>query len=480
MIGDESHRVDSERNRRSGVGVSAPRVPSWAGHLAPGAAGAHRAGSAPTSSAPGMNECAGTRRSRIVQRRAELALIRRMLAHLEAGTTDEAPQPLRLPPTQHTSTEHWERERFGLFRAQPIAAALACELPEPGDFRAIESGGVPILLVRGADRRVRAFLNVCRHRGAPIAEGRGRVDGGRLRCPFHAWTYDLSGTLAARPLGGQGGAGGAGDASGAGGAGNGIDRHDGEANPIALGLRPLPCAEQSGLVLVRPEGDAPIDAAAWLGEVALDLDALGLEGFHFFAEHRARWGANWKLLLETFLESLHVFSLHRETVHPHYFSLPMVADPLGAHLRFPVARRSLASLREQPESQWRLVEHATVQWYLAPNALLSATRDYALLWRFDSPGPGACLVETRFYTARPVASDAEAERWREAFALQLRVTGDEDFPMQEKIQRGLASGIAEPLEIGRCEIGVQHLHATLLRLLNEAQERAAAPAGGPR
>lgn len=405
-----------------------------------------------------------------MQRSAELALIRRMLAHLEAGTTDEAPQPLRLPPAQHTSAEQLECERRDLFRAQPIAAALACEIPEPGDFLATASGGIPMLLVRDADRRVRAFLNVCRHRGAPIAEGRGRAEGRRLRCPFHAWTYDFSGVLSARPLGE---ARATSDASSTG------DADDAGRVRNTLRLRELPCAEQSGLVLVRPEDDRPIDAAAWLGEVALDLDALGLERFHFFAERRTRWNANWKLLLETFLESLHVFSLHRETVHPHYFSLPMVADPLGAHLRFPVARRSLESLRERPEDEWRLVEHATVQWYLAPNALLSATRDYALLWRFESPEPGVCFVDTRFYTARPVASEAETKRWHEAFALQLRVTGEEDFPLQEKIQKGLASGVADPLEIGRCEIGVQHLHGTLARLSREAQERAGAPAGSP-
>ncbi len=379
-----------------------------------------------------------------MQRHAELALIRRMLAHLAAGTSDEAQGARPLPPAHHTCPEHLARERGALFRAQPIAAALSADLPEAGSFLSLASGSIPILLVRGEDRRVRAFLNVCRHRGAPVAEGRGTAAGGRLRCPFHAFTYDLAGALAAIPLAEAGHAG---------------------CPRGALGLLPLVCEEHAGLVLVRPEGGAPIDAAAWLGEVAPDLEALGLAGFHFFAEHRARWRANWKLLLETFLESQHVFSLHRETVHPHYFSLPMVADPLGPHLRFPVARRSLAGLREQPEASWQLVAHATVQWYLAPNALLSATRDYALLWRFEAEAPDDCEVETRFYTARPVANDAEQQRWRDAFALQLRVTGEEDFPMQEKIQRGLASGVAPDLAIGTHEIGVVHLHATLARLL---------------
>lgn len=384
-----------------------------------------------------------------MQRQAELSLIRRMLTHLAAGTSDTAPAPMRLPAAHHASAAHCERENRALFRARPIAVALSADLPEPGRYLALESGGLPLLLVRGRDGRVSAFANACRHRGSPLAEGAGAAPGGRLQCPFHAWTYDLEGALAAIPLGEFGYA---------------------ACARESLGLRPRPCAERSGLVLVRPEGDAPFDADDWLGEVARDLDALGLAEFQFFAARESHWNANWKLLLETFLESYHVFSLHRETVHPHYFSLPMVADALGAHLRFPVARRTLADLARKPESEWRLVEHATVQWYLAPNALLSATRDYAVLWRFESRVPSRTRVETRFYTARPVSGEAERKRFEDALALQLRVTGAEDFPMQEKIQRGLEGGAADELVIGAQEVGVLHLHATLARLMSEVAE----------
>lgn len=393
-----------------------------------------------------------------MQRAAELSLIRRMLAHLEAGTTDQTKQPLSLPTFHHTAESHLEVERRVLFRGQPIAAALSADLPTAGRFVTLESGGVPLLVVRGRDARPRAYLNVCRHRGAPVASGRGEAAGGRLRCPFHAWTYDLEGALASIPMGEVGHA--ACDRSG-------------------LGLQPRPCAESSGLVFVRAEGDEPIDARNWLGDVAGDLETLGLEGFHPFASRSTRWQGNWKLLLETFLESYHVFSLHRETVHPYYFSLPMVADRLGPHLRFPVARRTLASLSNVPESEWRLVDHATVQWYLAPNALLSATRDYALLWRFSSSTPNTCDVETHFYTARPVSNEASTKRWNDSFELQLRVTGAEDFPMQEKIQRGLDSGAAPFLVIGTHEIGVIHLHETLAQLIAEAStsDGRAGPAG---
>ena len=388
-----------------------------------------------------------------MERLAELALIRRMLAHLAAGTTDEAPAPLRVPPSHHASPVHLERERHALFRAQPITAALSADLPEPGSYLTLNSGGIPLLLMRGQDGRVRAFANICRHRGAPVAEGRGTLPGGRIRCPFHAWTYDERGALAAIPLGESGYS---------------------TCERATLGLRARPCSETHGLILVRPEGERTIDAGPWLGELAADLTALGLERFHHFASRQTTWNANWKLLLETFLESYHVFSLHRETVHPHYLSLPMVADRIGDHLRFPVARRTVADLRGRPESEWRLVEHATVQWYLAPNALLSATRDYALLWRFESPAPGLAVVETHFYTARPVASEADRRRYDDAFELQLRVTGSEDFPMQEKIQKGLESGVAPELVIGAHEVGVIHLHETLARLVADAQDTARA------
>lgn len=392
-----------------------------------------------------------------MERAAELAMIRRMLAHLAADTTDLAGHPLRLPASHHAGPAHLERER-ALFRSEPIAVALSADLPSPGRFLAVEVDGVPLLLVRGQDGAVRAFANACRHRGAPLAQGAGEAPGGRLRCPFHAWTYDLDGALAAIPLGEAGLR---------------------DCAREGLGLRARPCGEAGGVVFVRAEGDAPIDARGWLGPVADDLEALGLASFHAFASHRGRWNANWKLLLETFLESYHVFSLHRETVHPHYFSLPMVADALGLHLRFPVARRTLASLRERPEAEWQLLGHATVQWYLAPNALLSATRDYALLWRFESPAPNACTVETRFYTRGPVASGSERKRFEDAFALQLRVTGEEDFPMQEAIQRGLDAGAARELVIGRHEVGVLHLHHTLAHLIDGAPLAGEALAATP-
>ena len=379
-----------------------------------------------------------------MRREAEIAVIRRFLAHLAAGTTELAPEVLRVPAGEYTSRAHLERETRELFRRRPVVACLSADLPAPGDFVALEAGGVPLVLVRQAGGGVRAFANACRHRGARLVDGRGALAGGLFRCPFHSWSYAADGSLQAIPL---------------------AEEAFAEVDRAGLSLYERPVAERCGVVLVRAEGEEPVDTDAALRGVADDLEALGLAGFHHLETRATRWRCNWKLALETFLESYHVFSLHRESVHPWYFSQPMACDGFGANLRFPVVRRSLAALAAKPEAEWRLADHATVQWLVAPNALLSTTRDELLLWRFSSPEPERCVALTSFYSARPPGSQAERERHAAAFELQLRVTGAEDFPMQESVQAGLDAGATRELLFGRNEVAVIHFHRALRELL---------------
>jgi len=385
-----------------------------------------------------------------MQREAEIAVIRRFLAHLEAGTTQLAPEVLRVPCDAYTSLEHLARETRALFRRRPVVAGLSPDLPEPGAFFTLEVGGVPLLFVRQADGRVRAFVNVCRHRGARLVEGRGVAPGGVLRCPFHAWSYAEDGRLQAIPL---------------------AEEAFAELDRSRLALHERPVAERSGVILVRAEGTEPVDADEALLGVADDLRALDLARFHHFETRVAQWRCNWKLALETFLESYHVFSLHRESVHPWYFSQPMAFDGFGPNLRFPVVRRSLAELAAKPEAEWRLVDHATLQWLVAPNALISTTRDELLLWRFFSPEPGRCVAVTSFYSAHAPGAEAERERLARAFELQMRVTGAEDFPMQESVQAGFGAGNREQL-FGRNEVAAIHFHRALRELLADAGSAA--------
>src|SRR4029079_6463562 len=111
-----------------------------------------------------------------------------------------------------------------------------CELPSPGDYRADDLSGAPILVVRVGDGRLNAFLNVCRHRGAKVATGSG--SGKRLFvCPYHAFTYDLTGRLTKLPAEGF----------------RGLACAD-------HSLVPLPVAELHGLIWVQATPGADLDA----------------------------------------------------------------------------------------------------------------------------------------------------------------------------------------------------------------------------
>ena len=164
---------------------------------------------------------------------------------------------------------------------------------------------MPLLLVRGEDAEVRGFLNICRHRGGRVASGRGRP-GRAFKCPYHSWAYDLNGELLGQPL--------ARDAF------EGLDRAE-------LGLLPVPVAERFGVIFAQDSAsNAPIDVEAELAGLGPELAAFKLDEFRFFEERSGVFDANWKLIHDTFLESYHVFSLHRDTIAGDLLSTPFVGD----------------------------------------------------------------------------------------------------------------------------------------------------------
>src|SRR3546814_7772978 len=121
-------------------------------------------------------------------------LARRALTHLHAGTTDQAPQTMRLPVDAYLGPERFRHEFDAIFLRRPQALMLTVELPEPGDYVARPMLGKPLLVVRGKDGVARIFLNVCRHRGAQLCK-EGQVHAPRFACPDHNWTYDREGKL---------------------------------------------------------------------------------------------------------------------------------------------------------------------------------------------------------------------------------------------------------------------------------------------
>jgi len=374
-------------------------------------------------------------------------ILHRFFALRQAQTTTLAPELYRQRADVYTDPKRLTAEVEALFRGRPLLVALSGDLPSPGDYVTTEAAGVPLLLVRGEDAVVRGFLNICRHRGGRVASGRGQP-GRAFKCPYHSWAYDLNGDLLGQPM--------ARDAFA------GIDRAE-------LGLIPVPVAERFGLIVARLGGDEPIDVAGCLDGLGPELADYGFEDYRFFDERSGVVEANWKLAHDTFLESYHIFSLHRESLGPDMLSTPFVAEFFGPHARGVVMRREVTRLLERDESEWELRPLASIFYMLFPCAVINMPMTgHAELWEFyPEPGsPHRTRVTAKFYVPRAPADDRERGFWDANVRYTMRVVFDEDLAQQEDIHRSLRTGLLPEVIYGRNEPALIHHHRQVELALN--------------
>lgn len=375
----------------------------------------------------------------------QVKLLRRFFEGHQARTTDMAAEPYCNPSPVYTDLDRFAAEERVLFRSAAVPVALSADLPAAGEYFATGVAGVPVLLVRGEDGAPRAFLNACRHRGGRVADGRG-CSGRSFACPYHSWTYDIHGRLLGQPLAQEGF--------------DGLDRDE-------LGLIPLPVAERSGIVLVRPGGGEPIDADAELGGLAPELAEHRFADHRFFAEHHSEWEMNWKLGVDTFLEAYHIFSLHRATIAPDFLSTPSLHDPFGPHSRVLAFRRSVLELADQSESDWRLRPHCSILYRLSPHVVLNLTAaGHTEMWEFNPlSSPHRTAVTIRFYTPSEVTSDQERRFWNRNVEYTVGAVVKEDMAQQAAIHANLRTGLLPEVIYGRNEPGLIHFHQTITAAL---------------
>ncbi|MDT5190081.1 MAG: hypothetical protein QOI28_2332, partial [Mycobacterium sp.] len=126
---------------------------------------------------------------------SDVEIVHRILAHIDAGTTDEG-DAWREPVEAYLDTARFADE-LRLLRSMPSVYVPSAAIPNPGDHVERVAFGVPLFAVRDTDRRARVFRNACRHRGMALVDGQGCSHA--LVCPYHGWTYRLDGSLAHVP-----------------------------------------------------------------------------------------------------------------------------------------------------------------------------------------------------------------------------------------------------------------------------------------
>jgi glycine betaine catabolism A len=367
----------------------------------------------------------------------QLELARR----LAAGEALEGPGLAEVPASVYTDPARFAAEQARLFGRLPQVIAPSALLPRPNSAVAHDGFGLPLLLTRDREGRAHIFYNVCRHRGTRLVEGGETVCAPRLVCPYHAWAYALDGSLAGLPR---------------------ADTFPG-LDKAAQHLVELPSREAGGLIwFARQEADfAAADA------LAPEFDAFGLASHHLFRRRVHDVAANWKLIMDAFLEGYHVQRLHSGSIGRFFADGISTADQIGPHQRSAVGRTDYLA-RIDPHDWSALRAAITYAYQLFPATVVIMSPDYVNLMALMPQAPGRTLVEDFMLIPSPPASAEEAEHWEKSWTLlDEGVFGAEDFRAAALGQEGLESGAVETITLGTLETGIRLFHDQIEAALAE-------------
>ena len=372
---------------------------------------------------------------------AQLERIRAQIAAGRADWQDSDAPVARIPVENYAAASVRSAEIEALFRPLPLIVGHASELP-PGHVLAHDDYGLPLLLSRDADGRFRAFFNVCRHRGMRLVEAGDAAEArAAIVCPYHGWTYRLEGSLRHR-----------------------LHAESFDACSAAdESLVELPAEERHGLLWVVPTAGAAIDVAAWLGEFDAELPFFAVDGLRLFRVVRSEVAANWKLIVDAFLESYHIRVLHKDTIYPFFIDGVNGADRLGPHIASLVARRAAeawaAASATMPKDMAGLCALATPSQVIFPNTITIFHPDYLSLITAYPTGPQTFGWTHRMLIPADKATPDWAPHWEKTFALiEKGVFQKEDIACAIGIQKGMASGANRLVTAGRAEQGVGWFH----------------------
>ncbi len=388
-----------------------------------------------------------------------VAVARETLRHAEAGSLRLEADVMEMDAALYTDPEHFDAERRLLFRRIPLMLAASCELPEPGDYKAMEVAGVPVLLARADDGVARAFLNQCTHRGAQLADGCGKAR--RFVCPYHGWSFDRSGALLA------------------------VAASDtfGEVDKAVRGLRAFPLLEQGGLIWVVLDPESKLDIRGFLARFGVMLEGFDFCSWHYVGSRTLK-GANWKLAFDAHLEFYHVPVLHKNTFGP---SAPSKAlyHAYGPHLRLtapmkPTHRSSgapghadLFAQAHWPEEAWTEEAMMLGEWIVFPHVSINSFYNGGRGVLISQIFPGE-RVDESFTVQTYLMADPPDEAARAAAAELCdflgHVVNDEDLVTSVKQQRALSTGLYPVVCFGRNEGGLQHFHRWVERIMQTPDE----------
>lgn len=335
-----------------------------------------------------------------------------------------------LPWDWYVSPDVLRLEQERIFRGAWHYAGPAAWVAEPGDRFPCRAGDVPLVVVRDREGALRAFLNVCRHRGSEIVSERARRE--TLQCPYHAWTYGLDGRLRSAPR----------------------SEREASFDPGGLSLVPASAAVWGPFVFVNSAAQAaPLCEALGPAPKLLERGGVDVEALVFRERSDYSISANWKIAAENYLECYHC-----AVAHPGFSRLVDV-DPV-------------AYVLEAGDGCWSQYGQARdgdgmCQFHLVWPALkvnVYPGLDNLSLGSLWPAGPERTDGFLDYFFG-PGVSDASA---KELMAFDDQV-GREDSALVESVQRGVRSGL---IEGGRLLLDSEHLIASFQETVRSALSEA--------
>ena len=199
-----------------------------------------------------------------------------------------------MPGEFYTSQAFLEIERKQLFEARWICVGRSEEIPNIGDYFTTQLNNESVIITRQADRKIKAMSNVCRHRAMPLVEGTGNAN--TFVCPYHAWTYDLNGQLKRA---------------------QGLAEHHSDFVQSCK-LPAFKCEVWHGFIFINLNTNAQsLIESDSIKALEPYVQNMHIEDMRLIYSDVQQWDANWKCLVENFMEGYHLSVVHRKTLHPY-------------------------------------------------------------------------------------------------------------------------------------------------------------------
>ena len=374
-----------------------------------------------------------------------IGLAKRLLAHNLNGTTDQADGIMVKPVADYTDNEIISSEVNKIFYDHPVPIALSAEFKENNSYKATKVIDTPLLITRGEDGVVRAFINICKHRGAPVCpEGTGKKS--KFNCTYHGWMYNNTGNLV------------------------NIFKSDtfGDIDKSKIKLTELFCEERSGFIWACLNPDIKYDLNKWMNGFDAELDDIDLENWHLFKSIKIN-GPMWKICWDGYTDGYHHHMVHPETVGKNTIVNLIAHDTYGPHQRFAFGLKNIDELSDIEEKDWEPENHLRLIHSVFPNSSISAIQNQHCLVSIIFPSPDLQeTITTQYILCLKEPKTKEEIKKAEDFAeLSRAAIIDEDYPINFKIQESIHSKANTEFLFGKNEPIQQHYHNWIDKLCNK-------------